>query len=187
MNINNLVILKEPQFVVKQTHENCLKIREGYRSENILHTLFILMFLFLAVFVSIISTIEQTPKEFFQSWYFMVLLGMAFLLLFYVWYKGYVKFDNDSRTITIKLYEKKFFGRVQIAYQYMAGVRVDVIERMTQSRKIYLIYRFSVQLKSGDSKKLLTVHRKKHGRIIKQAIANHLGIEISERREYFEY
>ena len=123
---------------------------------------------------------HYAPHEFFQGWLFIVASILTLLALFYIWHKGYLQFNNAKEVLTIKLREKKFFGSSQIHYQDMVGLHVDVIEKLNSSNKKYLLYVFSVNLKSGGSQKLLTIYKKKPGRRIKTIIANHMNIGITE-------
>jgi len=180
MNLNSRVLLKEPQFVVVKNDIVNLKLREGYDSEDIMHTIMLFLGLFIFSFANITAMKHYAPQEFFQSWLFIVASILVFMALFYIWYKGYIQFNSAKKVITLKLREKKFFGSIQIPYQDMAGIHVDVFEKLNSSDKKYLLYVFSVMLKSGKRIRLLKVYKKKQGRYIKNTIADHLNIEMTE-------
>ena len=180
MNLNSRVLLKEPRFIVVKNDSVDLKLRQGYGSDDIAHTIMLFIGLFMFSFANITSMKHYAPHEFFQGWLFIVASILVLMALFYIWYKGYIQFNNAKQVITLKLREKKFFGSIQIQYQDMSGIHVDVFEKLNSSGNEYLLYVFSVILKSGERKKLLKIYKEKNGRYIKNTIADHLNIEITE-------
>lgn len=180
MNLNTKVLFNNPPFKTKVTSSGSFEIREQYQSEDVLHTLFILLMLFWFSFMAIISTDFSSLLEFIQQWPFVLGSIVAILLLIYKWHKGSIVFDNAKGFLKSNLYQNKFTGGFKVDYKDVVCIKLTVMERLNESDKIYLKYSFSLKLKSGESIYLLTVYRKKHGRRIKTDIATHVNIPIKE-------
>ncbi len=145
-----------------------------------MHTIATLMGLFILWMAVITSTDPPSPMVVFQGWPFILALTLALMALFYIWYKGYVLLDNETGVVTIKLYQKKFLGSIQFRYEDMAGIHLKFSQMINNSNKVVSVYQFIFILKSGDSHKTFKVYRKNQARHIKNAIAAHLDIEISQ-------
>ncbi len=179
---NSHVVFGDSQFKSAITEDDNLRITEAYNSENILISIFVLIGLFLFSFVGLTSMEQHNPKAFFQGWLFISAVIVVLLVLINVWYKGHVLFNNTKGIITLKLNKNKFFGRTQISYEDVAGMRLKINERMAkESEKIYQVYHFSILLKTGKSVKLLTVYKKSQGSQMKRTISDYMNYEIKER------
>ncbi len=183
MNINSRVIFNNPHFLVSEPKPGCLRVREAFQSDDIVRSIFTLLFLGVFWFANLENIDVYAPYEFLIGWRFLAASTVALMILYYIWYKGYVEFDNAKGLIKIKLKQHKYFRAETVNYEDIAGIQVKVSERKNNVGKTYFIDFFYLNLKSRERQQFLKVYRRKHERRIALDIANHIDIKITERAE----
>lgn len=138
------------------------------------------------IFLSILYMFWLSITENFFAFYLQVpflVFGLTWVaLIAYIWWPGYVEFDNVKEHVIIKRYQYKFRSSKIIPYADINSIELNFNQKITEYGDTYLKYFFKLMLKDGTIQPIFSLVDKKKAKKIKTWIDHHVNFDFEMKR-----
>ena len=119
---------------------------------------------------------------FYQQWPFLV-YGLTLVAInIYIWWPGYVEFDNDKEQVIIKRYQHKLRPSKIIPYSQIKSIELNFNQKMTEYGDSYQKYFFKLKLFDGAIQPMFSLVDKRKAKKIKTWIDQHVSFDYEMKR-----
>jgi len=141
----------------------------------------------ITIFVSLLYVfwlgMMGSAHPFFHQWPFFVYVLILLASLVYIWWPGYVEFDNVKQRIIVKRYQYKVRPAKVIPYADIKGIQLQLTQIPNESGGRYVKYFFKLKLRKGGIQPMFSLSDKRKAKKIKIWIDDHVNFDFEMKRK----